>query len=81
MDCKAPKLSDEELKLPVKKLGFNFKKGSKTPKGKPPVIRGLYKEHSMYPVFFDERGNKRTEAEVQKILDEMKALETNNNSN
>lgn len=61
---------------------FNFKRNSKTSKGKPPITRMLCKDHTMYPVYFDELGRKRSEEEVKKIFDEMKkALEINNNSN
>lgn len=50
-------------------MKFNYKRGSKTPKGKPAVTRVICKDHTIYPIFFDERGVKRSEEEVKKIFE------------
>lgn len=62
------------------KLKFNYKKGSKTGKGKIPVIRLLSKDHTLYPVYFNKYGLARPKEEVKKILEEIhkQKIEVNN---
>lgn len=55
---------------------FNFTRNSKTPKGKLPVTRMLHKDHTVYPIYFDESGGKRSEEEVKKIIEDLKAAVT-----
>lgn len=55
---------------------FNFTRNSKTPKGELRVTRMLHKDHTIYPIYFDEYGRKRSEEEVKKIIQDLKAAVT-----
>lgn len=57
---------------------FNFTRGTKTKKGKPPVVRGISPDHTIYPIYFDEYGRKRSPEEVEKILADIRAIAENN---
>ncbi|MBS4034376.1 MAG: hypothetical protein KGZ85_07935 [Ignavibacterium sp.] len=59
---------------------FNFTQGCKTKKGPVPVTRLITKDHSVYPIFFDEFGLKRTKEEVERILKELEAKEKDDQS-
>lgn len=53
---------------------FNFQRGKKTKMGKIPVTRVITKDHSVYPVFFNENGLKKTEEEIKKNIEIIGAL-------
>lgn len=61
-------------------MKFNFTRGTKTKKGtKPPVTKIISKDHSIYPVFFNEMGLKRSEEEIKKNLEAIGALNNKQN--
>ena len=61
-------------------MKFNFTRGTKTKKGtKPLVTKIISKNHSIYPVFFDEYGLKRSEEEIKKNLEAIGALNNKQN--
>lgn len=61
-------------------MKFNFTRGTKTKKGtKPPVTKIISKDHSIYPVFFDKNGRKRSEEEIKKNLEAIGAINNKQN--
>ena len=55
----------------MNKLKFNYKPNSKTKPGKIPVIRIITKEHSIYPIFFNKYGIKKTDDEIKKEIEKV----------
>lgn len=47
---------------------FNFTRGSATPKGKLHTTRLISKDHAIYPLIFDEKGNKREKDVIDKNI-------------
>jgi hypothetical protein len=46
-----------------------------TKKGKPAATRVISKDHSIYPIFFNEYNGRRTREEVEAIMKDMEAAE------
>ena len=49
-------------------MKFNYHRGSATPKGKIPTTRLITKNYSIFPIIFDERGNKRPKEEIKRLI-------------
>ena len=46
-------------------MKFNYKKGSKTKKGKIHTLRLLTPDHTLFPVFYKANGDRRTEQQIK----------------
>ena len=46
-------------------MKFNYKKGSKTKKGKIHTLRLLTPDHTLFPVFYKANGERRTEQQIK----------------
>ena len=49
-------------------MKFNYKKGSKTKKGKIHTLRLLTPDHTLYPVFYNANGKRRTNQQIKADL-------------
>lgn len=47
---------------------FNFQRGGATKKGALKTIRGITPQHTIWPIYFDEKGIARPDEEVKNLL-------------
>ena len=50
-------------------MKFNYKKGSKTKKGKIHTTRLLTPDHTLFPIFFKANGERRTDQQIKADLE------------